>query len=92
MSVDQLDLPALNGAKPLRGRNEPARGGGVDGCMTIHLAKQQSDPAALLGGELKPPRFDAGKFVNLRDRRADAFAAHALGDRPGLIGLRCGMK
>ena len=59
VTMDQLNLPALNGALAAHRRDEPAGGGGVDGRGAVERAQQDARAAALLGGELQPPRFDA---------------------------------
>ena len=90
VTVDQLNLPALDGALTAHRRDEPARGGGVNRCGSIERAQQDARAATLLGGELEAARLDAREFFNGRDGGTDPFAAQALGQRPNVV--RCAAR
>ena len=92
VTVNQLNLPALNGSLSARGFDKPTRGGGVDACVAIERTKQDANPSAALGGELQAAGFDARNSIDSRDRRPDTFAAEAFGDRPVLIRCRFWMN
>ncbi len=76
VTMDELDAPTLDKFVPGSRADEPARGGGVVCAGGIIVAAQEdADTPSLLGGQLKPPRFDVRQAHRRRDRRRDGGAA-----------------